>query len=197
MQVCRGGALIKSQGAASDLVHAIGLPRRKTLRKATANPETRGPARGRPETGMKTNTRNERWPRLHDRFQQGSKIDASRRATFLDHVWDSDSELRNEVEALPLCGQTPGRLKRAVDRAGAGPEDEKLSRFSSENYRPNPLSLQRPKSGRWVRLSQQRAKLTSLTDSSAGATVDSSSTGPNSGSLRRRVCNDHGGLGIH
>jgi hypothetical protein len=48
---------------------------------------------------MKANTRNERWQRVHDRFQQASEIDASRRVTSLDHVWDTDSELRNVAAA--------------------------------------------------------------------------------------------------
>ena len=72
----------------------------------------------RSETGVQTNTRNERWTRLHDRFQETSQIDASRRATFLDPEWDTGSELRNDVEALRESDKMPGWLQRAVDRAG-------------------------------------------------------------------------------
>lgn len=75
------------------------------------------PVRGRLETGMKTNTRNERWPRLHDRLQRASEIDASRLATFLDHVPEPDSEFRKEVEAWPESDKPPAWEKRAVDRA--------------------------------------------------------------------------------
>ena len=101
----------------------------------------------RSETGVQTNTRNERWTRLHDRFQETSQIDASRRATFLDPVWDMGSEGRNDVEALRESDKMPGWLQRAVDRAGGELKLREALEILKRKLGPNLFPLQRSKSG--------------------------------------------------
>jgi hypothetical protein len=105
----------------SDLVLAVGPPRRESMRETTANPDTRCPGRG---TGKQICRRIPGTNAGYDCTicfnKQDSEIDAPRRAAFLDRACDTDSELGNERGGLRESDKTPGWLKRP-DRPDAEP----------------------------------------------------------------------------